>query len=88
MIIITCRNQVDISVNCCALALSTIKILYIIEIFYLDIDECESQADRCDPVSTTCVNTIGSNTCRCRSGFVELNATHCEGMNYPCTTIV
>ena len=36
-------------------------------------------ADDCDDVSTTCNNNIGSFTCECKSGFVPMTPSMCEG---------
>ena len=39
-----------------------------LEVFILDIDECESGQDNCD-VYASCTNTVGSFTCACKNGF-------------------
>ena len=43
-------------------------------LFCLDINECSHRADRCSK-NTHCVNTEGSYTCSCNSGF------HGDGMS-------
>eukprot|EP00795_Rhopilema_esculentum_P016595 gene16595-8021_t len=42
----------------------------------VDIDECQNGTDVC-PQSSICVNTEGSYTCTCKSGFSG-NGTHCQ----------
>ncbi|MCG8621971.1 MAG: hypothetical protein MJE68_08265 [Proteobacteria bacterium] len=43
-----------------------------------DINECVRNTDGCDH---NCVNTIGSYTCSCRTGYsLEANRRSCEGM--------
>ena len=51
--------------------------------FYIDIDECMANTDNC-PVNVTCMNTIGSYTCQCITGY-EWNGTHCVGKLYSLT---
>uniref|UniRef100_A0A1I7W651 EGF-like domain-containing protein n=1 Tax=Heterorhabditis bacteriophora TaxID=37862 RepID=A0A1I7W651_HETBA len=47
---------------------------------YSDINECLSPKDnQCDPISTCCVNTVGSYHCRCNSGYTRSSDPHkCE----------
>jgi hypothetical protein len=42
-----------------------------------DIDECTNGPNDCD-VNFECVNTLGSFTCECPTGF-EINEGNCEG---------
>lgn len=44
------------------------------DIFRLDIDECEDS-----PCPENCVNTLGSYFCTCRKGF-EIRDSECKGM--------
>ena len=44
---------------------------------YVDIDECTNGPNDCD-VNFECVNTPGSFTCECPTGF-EINEGNCEG---------
>lgn len=41
----------------------------------IDVDECATQQHDCDTVSTTCVNTVGSFTCTCKTGFHRVSDT-------------
>ena len=43
----------------------------------LDIDECETDADKCD-INADCTNTIGSYTCMCHPGYSG-NGVSCNG---------
>ncbi|KAI6658949.1 G-protein coupled receptor [Oopsacas minuta] len=43
-----------------------------------DIDECEDSSITCQG---NCTNTIGSYTCDCRDGFINLNETFCNDVN-------
>ncbi|XP_065055890.1 fibulin-1-like [Rhopilema esculentum] len=49
----------------------------------VDIDECQNGTDVC-PQSSICVNTEGSYTCTCKSGFSG-NGTHCQEID-PCSS--
>ncbi|XP_069064594.1 latent-transforming growth factor beta-binding protein 2 isoform X3 [Pleurodeles waltl] len=44
-----------------------------------DIDECADPASNCH--GGDCINTPGSYTCLCQSGFELINGTHCEDIN-------
>ena len=44
---------------------------------YVDIDECTNGPNDCD-VNFECVNTPGSFTCECPTGY-EINEGNCEG---------
>ena len=44
----------------------SVDLIYISDLFLLDIDECE--ANPCD-VNAACLNTNGSYECSCRPGF-------------------
>ena len=45
---------------------------------FLDIDECSDGTDDC---SQTCLNTDGSFTCECTSGYtLDDDGTSCNGM--------
>lgn len=35
---------------------------------FLDYDECDENTNQCD-ANAYCVNTVGSYTCQCQSGF-------------------
>ncbi|KAI6659213.1 EGF-like domain-containing protein [Oopsacas minuta] len=43
-----------------------------------DIDECEDSSITCQG---NCTNTIGSYTCDCREGYINLNETFCNDVN-------
>ncbi|KAI6659212.1 hypothetical protein LOD99_14885 [Oopsacas minuta] len=43
-----------------------------------DIDECEDSSIICQG---NCTNTIGSYTCDCREGYINLNETFCNDVN-------
>ncbi|KAI6655944.1 CD93 antigen [Oopsacas minuta] len=43
-----------------------------------DIDECEDSSITCQG---NCINTLGSYTCDCGEGFVNLNETFCNDVN-------
>ena len=45
-----------------------LKKLTLITFFFLDINECRRQTDRCDS-KATCRNTVGNYTCTCRKGY-------------------
>jgi hypothetical protein len=46
-----------------------------------DINECLSTIDpKCDDPLKTCVNSLGSYTCSCRSGYQLTDEQKCEGM--------
>ena len=58
--------------------------------FFSDIDECVSEVlNVCDiETRAACINTIGSFTCTCHSGYTG-NGTHCIGwFTCTCTHIV
>ena len=43
----------------------------------IDIDECALNTDNCEH---NCVNTVGSYTCSCKSGYTETSdGIHCTG---------
>ena len=45
----------------------------------IDIDECDLSTDNCDQV---CLNTIGSFSCDCGSGYdLDGDGTTCNGTN-------
>jgi len=44
----------------------------------VDINECEfTELNICEQ---KCVNSVGGFSCRCHTGYVSLNATHCQGL--------
>ena len=51
--------------------------LYVVKRFCLDIDECAQEMDDCHHLAI-CVNTEGSYTCICMSGYTG-NGTYCTG---------
>ena len=50
----------------------------------IDIDECLSSKHSCEG-NTTCNNTIGSYSCRCKKGYLG-NKTNCAGKYFYLTT--
>ena len=46
--------------------------------FLLDIDECALTPEKCDR-NADCVNTVGSFTCRCSSGYSGDGIVNCNG---------
>ena len=48
--------------------------------FILDYDECSHNMHRCDQ-NADCIDTVGSHTCHCRSGYTG-NGHVCTGKNY------
>ena len=48
--------------------------------FLLDVDECSADSNTCDD-NADCLNTEGSYSCRCKSGFTG-NGTTCQGTHY------
>ena len=42
--------------------------LFLLIVYQLDIDECETDTDNCD-VNANCSNTKGSFQCACNAGF-------------------
>ena len=52
-------------------------LVYMYNYFVVDINECTStELNTCEH---DCVNSEGGFSCRCRTGYVSLNATHCQG---------
>ena len=50
--------------------------LWLIDFFFLvDINECEGDSG----CQQGCMNTAGGFTCTCDTGFISVNATHCQG---------
>lgn len=46
----------------------------------VDVDECSAQTDSCQQ---DCINTLGSYSCACRTGYITVNTTKCIGeMNF------
>lgn len=54
-----------------------VRIAVLVFFFLLDIDECTFGLHDC-PFNTNCVNTLGSYTCKCASGFMY-NDSRCYG---------
>ncbi|KAG8182020.1 hypothetical protein JTE90_013951 [Oedothorax gibbosus] len=58
------------------------------DLYCLDINECSDELNPCDQV---CVNSIGSYTCECNSGYYLtiknkcLDINECSALNPPCT---
>ena len=46
----------------------TLKRLMFDSFVFLDYDECDENTNQCD-ANAYCVNTVGSYTCQCQSGF-------------------
>merc|ERR550514_1911582 len=55
---------------------------------YADIDECTMGTSTCSPLAT-CTNTIGSFTCTCPKGYVDVmgDGSVCEEQHYQCPPI-
>jgi hypothetical protein len=55
---------------------------------YADIDECAAGTSTCSPFAT-CTNTIGSFTCTCMPGYVDVSGdgSVCEEKHYECPAI-
>ena len=52
--------------------------------FHADINECTEQSDRC---AQTCINSVGSYTCTCTSGYrLSSNGYTCNGMDIECNS--
>ncbi|ESN96316.1 hypothetical protein HELRODRAFT_189192 [Helobdella robusta] len=49
--------------------------------FFLDIDECLYNPNACDNETTTCVNRVGTYSCKCLSGFYAKNPWTCEDID-------
>ena len=48
---------------------------------HVDVDECADGTHDCSPITQTCINTIGSFTCECSSGYeLDGDGTTCNGM--------
>ena len=61
--------------------------MFIFSYLCIDIDECVSGIDECDPVSTQCVNNDGSYTCVCKSGYApymngSMTPWNCLGLGH------
>ena len=50
---------------------------------FTDVNECEIGCDNCDQ-NADCINTIGSFSCMCQSGFVGDGITCLPGKTYNC----
>jgi hypothetical protein len=49
-------------------------------ILFIDINECNVQSlNNCTTTTSTCQNTGGGYTCKCKSGYQQKNAYECEG---------
>ncbi len=46
-----------------------------------DINECSVGTYSC-PTTTVCMNTVGSYSCVCTTGY-ELRNNNCEGLSFP-----
>ncbi len=44
----------------------------------VDVNECLSNANNCNDESSSCLNTIGSYVCNCKSGF---EVSHIQSRN-------
>ena len=57
---------------------------YIVKVIFADTDinECFHEAHDCDRVSTVCINTIGSYSCKCEEGYENITGVDnsCTGM--------
>ena len=51
--------------------------IFILFLFYTDIDECNSSIPVCD-VNAKCENTNGSYNCSCKTGFIG-DGKRCQG---------
>lgn len=45
----------------------------------VDINECKTHKDNCDRKTSTCLNTVGSFTCKCKAGYEKNSKGVCEG---------
>ena len=46
---------------------------------WAEIDECSENSDACDKSTTTCLNSEGSYSCPCLSGYERYNQYQCKG---------
>ncbi|XP_056001709.1 uncharacterized protein LOC125655815 [Ostrea edulis] len=46
-----------------------------------DVDECQTNADKCNKATTTCSNTVGSYTCNCKTGYSRDTQYACTDIN-------
>lgn len=47
-------------------------------VFCVDVDECQNIPPICDPLST-CINKVGSYSCRCNPGYITAPNSTCIG---------
>lgn len=48
----------------------------------LDVDECETNDNRCDPENQNCVNKKGGYYCVCKHGFIWNNTENACSKKY------
>ena len=59
------------------LDISIKKLVFLLKLFFLDIDECSASSPVCD-INATCSNTPGSYYCTCKVGYTGDGKT-CQG---------